>query len=145
MCSGDLRSPCFYGKTFDNWAWPCRLLSCIVLPFILYGWKVDSFIGSFHGNFFFIGYFIYLHFKCYPLSLLPSRNLLFHLPSLCFYEDAPHPAHSFFPTLAFAYTGASGLPRTKDFSSHWCWTRPSSATYDAIAMGHPICTPWFVV
>jgi hypothetical protein len=34
-----------------------------------------------------IGYIIYLHFKCYPLSQFPPpRNLLSHPPSPCFYE-----------------------------------------------------------
>ena len=38
----------------------------------------------------FIGYFLYLHFKCYPLS---HRNPLSHPPCLCFYEGVPLPTH----------------------------------------------------
>ena len=37
---------------------------------------------------FLIGYFLYLHFKCYPLTqLAPSQKPLFYPPSPCFYED----------------------------------------------------------
>jgi hypothetical protein len=39
----------------------------------------------------FIGYFIYLYFKCYPLSWFPLHNPTSHFPSLCFYEGAPRP------------------------------------------------------
>jgi hypothetical protein len=41
----------------------------------------------------FIGYFIYLHFKCIPFPNFLPRNLLFHCPSSCFYEGLPPPAH----------------------------------------------------
>jgi hypothetical protein len=40
-------------------------------------------------NIIFIGYFIYLHFKCYPFPSFPSTNLLSPPPPLCFYEGAP--------------------------------------------------------
>ena len=39
------------------------------------------------------------------------------------------------PALSLAYTGAWSLPRTKGLSSHWCLTRPSSATHATGAMG----------
>jgi len=52
------------------------------------------------------------------------------------------PTHSCLPTLAFPYTGASSLGRTKGFSSHWCPTKPSSATYAAGATGCSMCTLW---
>jgi hypothetical protein len=42
------------------------------------------------------------------------------------------------------YTGASSPLRTKGLSSHWCPTRPSSATYLAGPMGLSMCTLWFV-
>ena len=55
----------------------------------------------------------------------------------------PHPpTHSHLPTLAFPYPGAS---RPQGLSSHWCLTRPSSATYVAGAMGPSMCTLWLVV
>jgi hypothetical protein len=44
--------------------------------------------------------------------------------------------HSCLPTLAFPYTGALSLRRTKGLS-HWCPRRPFSVTY---AMGPSMCT-----
>jgi hypothetical protein len=35
---------------------------------------------------FFITYFLYLHFKCYPLSWFPPQKLPSHPLSSCFYE-----------------------------------------------------------
>jgi hypothetical protein len=56
----------------------------------------------------------------------------------------PHSlTYSHLPALAFFYTGASSLQRTKSLSSHWCPTR-SSATYVVVAMGPSMCTPWLV-
>ena len=43
--------------------------------------------------FFFIGCFIYLHFKCYPPSWFPLWKPLSHSPSPCFYEGAPPSNH----------------------------------------------------
>jgi hypothetical protein len=43
--------------------------------------------------------------------------------------------HSCLPVLAFPYTEASSLLRTKCLSSHWCPTRQSSATYTSGGMG----------
>jgi len=40
---------------------------------------------------FFIGYFIYLHFKCYPLSQFPSTTPYPISSSPCFYKGAPPP------------------------------------------------------
>ena len=52
-----------------------------------------------------------------------------------------HPAtHSLCHTLAFPYTRASSLQRTRGLSSHWCHTWPFSATYAAEAMGHSMYT-----
>jgi hypothetical protein len=42
---------------------------------------------------FFIGYFIYLHFKCYFPSQFSSTSLLPPPPSLCLYKSAPQPTH----------------------------------------------------
>jgi hypothetical protein len=50
--------------------------------------------------------------------------------------------HLCLTALAFPYTGASSLHRTKGLSSHWCLIRPSSATYAAGAMGCSMCTLW---
>jgi hypothetical protein len=43
------------------------------------------------------GYFIYLHFKCYPLPGFPSSNLPFHPPPLCLSDGAPPPTHTLLP------------------------------------------------
>ncbi|EDL36708.1 mCG148261 [Mus musculus] len=53
---------------------------------------------------FFIGYFLYLHFKFYPLS--SPRNTFIPSLSPCFYEDVPLSTHSNVPTLRErAFTG----------------------------------------
>jgi hypothetical protein len=58
----------------------------------------------------------------------------------------PHlPTHSCLLTLAFPYTGTSNLHSTKGLPSHWCPTRPSSATYVTGAMGPSMCIIWLVV
>jgi hypothetical protein len=46
---------------------------------------------------FFIGYFIYLHCKCYPPSQFPLCNPPIPSPSPCFYEGAPPPNYSLLP------------------------------------------------
>jgi hypothetical protein len=57
-------------------------------------------------------YFLYLHFKCYPLSGFPPIPSKFSPKTP--YSIAPLPAyqpiHSHFPVLTFSYTGASSLP-----------------------------------
>jgi len=53
--------------------------------------------------------------------------------------------HSHLNTLAFPYTGERSIHRTKGFSSYWCQTMPSSATYAAGAMHPSMCTLWLVV
>jgi hypothetical protein len=67
----------------------------------------------------------------YPILLPPaSMRVYLHLPT-----------HSHLPTLDSPTLGhLSSLHRTKDLSSHWCMTRPSSATCAAGAM----CTPWLM-
>ena len=53
---------------------------------------------------FLIGYFLYLHFKCFPLSEgLPFRNSLSHPPPPCLYEGAlplTHPLLSSCPGIS---------------------------------------------
>jgi hypothetical protein len=85
---------------------------------------------------FFIGYFLYLHFKHYPLSLFsPSQNPHPIRPASMKVFLPPRPL----PTLSSPALGyLSSLHRTKDLSSHWCLTRPSSATYAAGAMCSPL-------
>jgi hypothetical protein len=64
---------------------------------------------------FFIGYCLYLHFECYPLSWSPPStpppNPLSHLPSPCFYEGVSPPIHPLPPPCPqFPHTGASIKP-----------------------------------
>jgi len=75
--------------------------------------------------FFFNWYFLYLYFKCYPLSCFPSKK---H-PPLSRWSPAHQPTHSCFLALAFPHTGEQSLHRIKDLFSHWCLTRPSSETW----------------
>jgi hypothetical protein len=61
----------------------------------------------------FIGYFLYLHFKCYLLSRSPFWKP--PIPSLLH-----TPSHSHLSTLAFPNTGSSNSLRPKGSSSHMC-------------------------
>jgi hypothetical protein len=71
----------------------------------------------------------------YPISLSPaSMRVLPHSPT-----------YSHLPTLSFPYIVASNTLRPKGHSSHWCLTRPSSATNATGAMAHSMCTLWLVV
>jgi hypothetical protein len=58
----------------------------------------------------------------------------------------PHPPTLFsLPVLAFPYIGRLSLHRTKNLSSNWCQTRPSSATYVAVAKSPSMHTLWLVI
>ena len=60
---------------------------------------------------------MYLHFKCFSLSMFPLWCPLSHPSYTCFYEDVPpstYPSH--LTILAFLYTGELSLYRTKGFS-----------------------------
>jgi hypothetical protein len=61
-----------------------------------------------------------------------------------YFPTHPH-THSHLTILAFPFTRASSLHRTKGLPSHWCQIRWSSATYAPRAMGHSMCTQWLVV
>jgi hypothetical protein len=58
---------------------------------------------------------------------------LSHPPLSCFYECAAPPTQSHPPDLAFPYTRALNTLRPEGLSSHWCPTKPFSATYMANA------------
>jgi hypothetical protein len=79
-----------------------------------------------------LSYLIYLCFKCYIFSWFP----LWIAPN-----QPPPPASMWMlPSLAFPYTGALSLHRTKGCSSHWCCTRTFSAkNTGAGAIG---CSMW---
>jgi hypothetical protein len=68
---------------------------------------------------FFTGYFIYLHFKCYPLSQFPLQKS--PIPSSLSLSHPPTPASptSNFPTLGRqALTGPRASPPTDNLQSH---------------------------
>jgi hypothetical protein len=102
-------------------------------------------IGLYNSTLFFsfIGYFLYLHFKYYPLSRSPLWKPPIPSPlPLPLWGCYPH---SLLPALAFPYTGALNTLRPKSYFSQWCPTRSSSATYAAGAMGPSMCILWLVV
>jgi len=77
----------------------------------------------------FIGYFLFT-FQMLPFSPITFPEPCYTLPLHLWGCSFTHiPTHSHLPALTFPNTGASSLDRTKDLSSHWCPTRPSSATY----------------
>jgi hypothetical protein len=82
-------------------------------------------------------YFLYLHFKFYPLSSFPLWKSHYHIP-LPLLTNPPT------SVLVFPHTGPSILHKAKGLSSHWCPTRPSSATYEAEDLSPSLCTHWLV-
>jgi len=104
----------------------------------LYHWAKSRLF--FYWIFYLLTFQMLSHFLVFPLET-PYLILLPH----CFYEGAPSPPYSCLPILAFSYTGASSLHRTKGLSFHWCPTRPSSAAYVDRAMGPSMCTLWLMV
>jgi hypothetical protein len=68
---------------------------------------------------FFIGYFLYLHFKYFPLSRSPLRKPPIPPPSPASMRVLPYPPiHDPLPALAFPYTAALNTLRLKGLSSH---------------------------
>jgi len=103
---------------------------------------------SLFSFFLFLIRYFYLHFKCYPLSRFPIHKppIPSSLPLLlrgCSLTHPPNPSH--LPALTFPSTRRLSFSRTKGFSSHWCPTRSSSATYAAGAMGLSMCILQMVV
>jgi hypothetical protein len=89
---------------------------------------------SSHHQYFSLDIFCTYISNIIPFPCLPPRNLLSYP---CFYEGVPTPpTHSYLPALSFPYNGALIIHRNKGLSSHWCPTRPFSATYAAGAMGN---------
>jgi hypothetical protein len=68
-------------------------------------------------------FFYWLSYLFTFQMLFPTTSPLFPFPLLLW---GCSPTHSFLTALAFPYTGAWSLYRTKGLSSHWCQTRPSS-------------------
>ena len=117
------------GKSTTSFAWP---------DLIIFGGHISTVISFlfFFENF--IRYFLYLHFKCYPLSLFPLQNPQSPCPSPC---SATHPLLLPCPGIPLHWYNEP----SQDLSSLWCSTRLSSATYAARAMSPSMCTPWLVV
>jgi hypothetical protein len=62
----------------------------------------------------YLGCFIYLHFKYYALFWFPLREISYRTPPLTFMRVLSNLLiYSCLPALAFPYTGASSLHRTK--------------------------------
>jgi hypothetical protein len=72
--------------------------------------------------FLFFSFFFLDIFFIYISNAIPKAPI----PSPC---PASQPTYSCFLALAFPCTGPYDLRKTKDLSSHWWLTRPSSATY----------------
>jgi hypothetical protein len=91
---------------------------------------------------------IYLHFKCNSLPVSPPQYPYPFLPPLplcgCF-PICHLPTHSCLSALASSYPVSSSLLRTKGLPSLGSWTRSSSATHVARAMGPSMYTLWLVV
>jgi hypothetical protein len=92
--------------------------------------------------FFLIRYFLYLYFKCYPLSWLPLWKTPIPTPLPCFYDPTQPPSPTspscYCPILRHrAFTG----PRTSSLIDVW----QGYSTYVAGAMGPSICTLLLVV
>ena len=84
-----------------------------------------------------IGYFIYLHFKCYPPPWFLLHKPPIPPPSPTSMRVLTYPpTHSCLTALAFQYASASSFHRTKGIPYHWCKIKQSSATY---AMGSSMC------
>ena len=90
---------------------------------------------SFFFPFLFLGYFIYLHFKCYLPSQFPLHNTPMPFPQPLRGCSPIHPPTPAFSTIAFPYSGSSSLHRTK---SPLLVIKEISATNPAEAMGAPM-------
>jgi len=139
----DLPSPVWHHPTKINlwllikWLVMCQLLNLWGCDWFRYGFRFFSSIG----------YFIYLHFKCYLLPLFPHQKLPIPFPLLlllwrCSSNHLSIP--SLLQALAFPYSGASSLNITKAISSHWCPTMPSYAYIWGWIHGSFIHTLWWI-
>jgi hypothetical protein len=91
---------------------------------LMFSWQAFNCLVSWVHVFFLflVGYFIYLHFKCYPSSQFP-----FHKPPIPSLLPLPlwgcspihPPTHSCLSSLVFPFPLSSSLPRTKGLPSHW--------------------------
>jgi hypothetical protein len=90
---------------------------------------LPSFLPSFLPFYYSFHSFTFQMISHLPVTLLPPWSHNCPLPFACM-RVFPYPPTPSCPTApASPYSGASNLPRTKDLPSHYCWARPSSATY----------------
>ena len=113
---------------------------------------IDSLRAS-EGCIQFLFFFVLLDILCIKISnVIPFPSFLSGTPSpippspasmrmLPLPPTQPLPPHC--PSIPLHWE--LSLHKTKDLSSYWCQTMPSSATYAARAMGLSMCTLWFVV
>jgi hypothetical protein len=87
-----------------------KYTSCLLRWGFLLVWIWQDWLGS---------DFIYISNVIHSLGFLPQNP--YPIPS----PPAHQPTHSHFPVLAFSYSGAPSLLRSKSLSSHRCPTRPS--------------------
>ena len=95
----------------------------------------DNWPKGCHLNLFFIGkrvffiieYFIYLHFKCYPLSQFLFWNSHSHLLPLLLWGYSPH----HLPTPDFLHWHSPTL-------GHWAFTGPRAFPHFDDGQGHPL-------
>jgi hypothetical protein len=114
-------------------------LYCLCFHFECVNWEVNSFFKSFY---------LFTFQMISPFLATPSQ-----LPHLIPPPPFPfasmrvllHPLpNSHLTALAFSYAGASKLNRTMGLPTHWCQTRPSSATYVSGAMYPSRYTLWLM-
>ena len=80
--------PALLGILWSDYYKHRRLSWCQLAPQCLHRNGALSFYFFF--IFCFIGYFVYLHFKCYFLSQVPLQKIAIPSTFPCFYEDASH-------------------------------------------------------
>ena len=112
--------------------------------FLFFCFFLFLFVYLMNNGGYFIGYFTYLHFKCYPPSQFPfCKPPVYTLLSPAFMRVLPYPpTHSCLTALVFTYTGVLNLHRTKGLPLP---VMPDKATLCYICSwshGYPLCTLW---
>jgi hypothetical protein len=106
------------GKQADTGEEKASFLFHFLFFFIFFSSLLFNFLffSFFFNRIFYL--FIFPSLSLFPLHKPPLQTPYPILPSPCFFEGAPLPTHFYLPTLAFPYTGALSLHRTKGLSSH---------------------------
>jgi hypothetical protein len=134
-------------ESFRSSQRPLEPSSCIQVVLVPQGMSWEEAPSSpiwTHSVFFYWIFYLFTFQMLASFLISPQKPPIPSLLLLLLWGCAPtHPLPP--PALIFLYTGALSLKRTKGLFSHRCWTRPSSATYTAGAMGPSMWTPWLVV